>query len=499
MAYTQIHAIKATLGKAVAYITNGQKTEEKVLVSSYGCGPETATFDFAATLSKAGDHNPNLGYHLIQSFYPGEVTFSEAHKIGNELAERLLGGKYAYVVSTHIDKNHVHNHIIFCSANFVDYGKFNSCKKTNYLIRRISDELCVEHGLSVIIPSQKKGQKYIEWQSNKIGVSIRETLKKDIDSCIKASNSYLMFLSLMRANGYEIKGESFGEYSLKYIAFKPQGGKQFFRGCDRTFGPGYTKEAIVERIEEAAKHVQKAESVTFSSIPTKSHHLKEPQKAITLEELLKRKAKTLTSWKDMKLIDTNTDRMRSSPALMDWAKRQNLQTLAHAYANMDSLSSFREEISGKKAALSSMKEALADMEKRKIPAAEIAHTAKVCKENMRYEVAMQKSKDPDRYYREHAEKLTLYRSAKHILETKYGFKVDTLDFDQIQEKFSIMQAKIDSLQEGIQNITEEIKDYEEVLLALEEYLGVNEKKPETEKGSQEQAKTFRQKRKDMHL
>ena len=113
MAYTKIHAIKATVDKAIDYICNPEKTDEKMFVSSYACSPETAAYDFKYTLDHCRENSPNKAYHLIQAFAPGEVGFEEAHRIGKELADKLLEGKFSYVVTTHIDKGHVHNHIIF--------------------------------------------------------------------------------------------------------------------------------------------------------------------------------------------------------------------------------------------------------------------------------------------------------------------------------------------------------------------------------------------------
>ena len=126
MAYTKIHAITATVSKAVDYICNPAKTDEGILISSYGCSPETAAYDFKFALSKTSQSDPNKTYHLIQSFLPGEVSYKEAHQIGVELADRLLEGKYSNVVSTHIDKGHVHNHVIFCAADNTKAHKFIS-------------------------------------------------------------------------------------------------------------------------------------------------------------------------------------------------------------------------------------------------------------------------------------------------------------------------------------------------------------------------------------
>lgn len=113
MAYTKIHAIKATVDKAIEYICNPDKTDKQIYVSSYACAPETAAIDFKYTLDHCRENSPNKAYHLIQAFAPGEVGYEEAHRIGKELADKVLDGKYSYVVTTHIDNGHIHNHIIF--------------------------------------------------------------------------------------------------------------------------------------------------------------------------------------------------------------------------------------------------------------------------------------------------------------------------------------------------------------------------------------------------
>lgn len=156
MAVTKIHPIKTTLNKAIDYICNPDKTDNQILISSYGCSYQTADIEFGFTLSKARDKGDNLGHHLIQSFAPGEVSYEEAHRIGKELADKVLGGKYEYVLTTHIDKGHIHNHIIFCAVDFATHRKYVSNKKSYYQIRNESDRLCKEHGLSVVTPGQER-------------------------------------------------------------------------------------------------------------------------------------------------------------------------------------------------------------------------------------------------------------------------------------------------------------------------------------------------------
>ena len=177
MAYTKIHAIKATVDKAIEYICNPDKTDEQIYVSSYACAPETAAIDFKYTLDHCRENSPNKAYHLIQAFAPGEVGYEEAHHIGKELADKVLEGKYSYVVTTHIDKGHIHNHIIFCAADNIEYNKYHDCTQTYHRIRHLSDELCKEHNLSVIIPGGERGKKYKEWQTDQNGSTWKTQLR----------------------------------------------------------------------------------------------------------------------------------------------------------------------------------------------------------------------------------------------------------------------------------------------------------------------------------
>ena len=154
MAYTKIHAIKATVDKAIDYICNPDKTDEQIYVSSYACAPETAAIDFKYTLDHCRENSPNKAYHLIQAFAPGEVSYEEAHRIGKELAGKVLEGKYSYVLTTHIDKGHIHNHIIFCAADNIEHNKYHDCKQSYYHIRKLSDELIDTTKLNVASVSE---------------------------------------------------------------------------------------------------------------------------------------------------------------------------------------------------------------------------------------------------------------------------------------------------------------------------------------------------------
>ena len=194
MAYIKIFPIKVTDKKALDYITNPDKTDEKLLVSSFGCSPETADLEFAMTREMAKkngmDKGDNLAFHLIQSFKPGEVDAETAHRLGQQFADEVLKGKYEYVISTHVDKNHIHNHIIFNAANFVDHHKYVSNKRSYHKICRISNRICHENGLATSMPTGEKSKSYKENMEYHRGTSWKAKLRVAVDKAIWSSINY---------------------------------------------------------------------------------------------------------------------------------------------------------------------------------------------------------------------------------------------------------------------------------------------------------------------
>ena len=244
MAVTKIKPIRGTVNKAIAYIIDPKKTDDELLVSSFGCAAsESAAKEFEWTRNLAAQQGAQIpkviARHLIQSFDVGEVSPEVAHEIGKQFADEWLKGKYEYVIATHIDKGHCHNHIIFNAVNFVDYHSYRSNKRTYRELRLLSDEICKEHGLSVIPPSQNKGMDYKEYTEAKKGTSWKQKLKQTIDRLVITAKDYDEFLKLMQEAGYEIK-------TGKYISFRAAGQERFTRA--KTIGENYTEERIKERI-----------------------------------------------------------------------------------------------------------------------------------------------------------------------------------------------------------------------------------------------------------
>ena len=245
MAVTKIKPIRGTVNKALAYILDPKKTDDALYVSSYGCAANDAAakeFEWTRNLAvQQGMQMPKvIARHLIQSFDVGEVTPEQAHEIGKQFADEWLKGKYEYVIATHIDKGHCHNHIIFNAVNYVDFHAYRSNKQTYRQMRQLSDEICKEHGLSVIPPSQSKGMSYKEYTEAKRGTSWKQKLKQTIDRCVITAKDYDEFLKMMQDAGYEIK-------TGKYISFRAEGQERFTRA--KTIGENYTEERIKERIQ----------------------------------------------------------------------------------------------------------------------------------------------------------------------------------------------------------------------------------------------------------
>ena len=251
MAVTKNHPINSTLKKAIEYICNPDKTDGTLLVDSYGCTPETADIEFAWTHKKTNEKSAHLARHLIQSFASGETTPEQAHEIGKRLADEILGGRYEYIISTHTDRDHIHNHIIFNDVSFVDYRHSHINKKWYYETRKVSDRLCEEYGLSVIPQNENKGKSYIEYTAAKQGTSYKAQLKADIDKTISRSTDFEDFLLRMEIANYEVKRG-------KYISFRVKGKERFTRG--KTLGARYTEDSIRQRIEKNRTRRPRTES-----------------------------------------------------------------------------------------------------------------------------------------------------------------------------------------------------------------------------------------------
>ena len=233
-----------SLQDALDYAANRDKTEQSCFESSYACTLETAFADMRQTKEQWNKPGGVQGYHLVQSFAADEVTPELAHRIAKELADRVLGGRYEYVIGTHLNTGHIHSHIVWNSVSCVDGKKYRSNYKSYVTeIRAVSDKLCQKYRLSVIDTenSNHVAKPYAEWLAEKNNQPTwRTAIRQDVDEAIQQSLTWRQFLSAMERKGYEVR------MGRKYPVLRPSGKERFVRF--KTLGKRYTPEAIQTRI-----------------------------------------------------------------------------------------------------------------------------------------------------------------------------------------------------------------------------------------------------------
>jgi len=425
MAVTKIKPIKSTLSKALDYIQNPEKTDGKMLVSSFGCSYETADIEFEYTLSQTLDKGSNLAHHLIQSFEPGETTPEQAHEIGRQLADAVTKGQHEYVLTTHIDKGHIHNHIIFCAANFVDHHKYNSNKRTYYGIRNMSDKLCREHGLSVVVAGKgSKGKSYAEYQAEKTGTSWKGKLKIAVDALIPQVSDFEEILQRLEAAGYEIKRG-------KYISCRALGQERFTRL--KTLGADYTEEAITERI--SGKRIRAAKAPRAE------------KKGVSL------------------LIDIeNSIKAQESRGYEQWAKIHNLKQAAktlnflteHQIEQYSDLVNRIEEVT---AASEQTSDALKSMEKRLADMALLIKNITTYQKTKPAYDAYRKAKNKEQYRTAHEGSIILHEAAAKALKGA-GISGKLPNVTALQAEYGKLQEQREVLYADYGKLKKQVGEYD---------------------------------------
>ena len=235
-----------SLREAVDYALNWDKTEQDLFESAIGCTLETAFADMCRVKKMWHKEGGVQGFHLVQSFAPGEGTPEQAHQIGLELAENLLDGRFQAVIATHLNTGHLHNHIVWNSVSMVDGKKYRSNAKTYITqVRRISDELCRKYGLSVIQTqnSEKVARPYVQWLAEQNGKPTWKTLiRQDVDAAALVAFTWTQFVRELEKKGYTFR------FDRKYATLCPPGRDRPVRF--KTLGEDYTPDAIQKRILE---------------------------------------------------------------------------------------------------------------------------------------------------------------------------------------------------------------------------------------------------------
>ena len=433
MAITKIHPIKSTLNLAIEYIVNGDKTDEQILVSTHKCHESTAHTQFLRTRNDAGTKGTVLARHLIQSFLPGETTPEIAHQIGMELCKKILKDEYEFVLSTHIDKGHIHNHIIFNNVNMVTSRCYQSNKKSYHQIHCQSDKLCKENNLFVIdefYESYKKkyktnGKSWYENEQAKRGASWKSRLQFDIDRMINQSKNWNEFLKKMADLGYEIK---YG----KHIAFKPKDKPRFTRA--KTIGEDYTEERLKERISERV--------------------------SIKTPAVKKRIGR---------VIDMNTSmKVKESKGYEYWATKHNLNTMAESVIflreqgikSVKQLDEYIQKAADERQNLQDKIKAI-DKEIQKLSATmEQVHTVKKYRE---YYKEYKASPSDKAFFKEYKAQITLYENALSELKKSYSKLPNSKDIlaelDKFQEKKNTLMQEYSSTKSTMDELYQIRKNY----------------------------------------
>lgn len=242
LATTKIWPVKGRLDHLINYVLNPSKTEQQFFATGVNCTPTSAIAEMNAAKQLFGKTDGTVAFHAYQSFAPGEATPEIAHEIGTRLARDLWGDRFQIVVTTHLDKGHIHNHIAINSVGFIDGLRFHSDAKLYRSMRQRSDALCTEYGLSVIVnPKPGKAKHYGEWNAEREGKPTwRAIVKQDVDEAVNKATTDKQFFANLRNIGYEVKRG-------KDISVRPPGKERFLR-LARNFGEEYTYEGIAARI-----------------------------------------------------------------------------------------------------------------------------------------------------------------------------------------------------------------------------------------------------------
>ena len=439
-------SLEQCLKERTDYAKNDEKTEAGEYVSSYECDPDTVDLEFEISKNQyevnTGRNSKEkdvIAYQIRQSFKPGEVTPEEANEIGYETAMRWTKGKHAFIVATHVDKAHIHNHIIYNSTTLDAQHKYQNFFLSSFALRRLSDLICLEHGLSVI-PEKKPG----EWQK-RTTYPKKETKRDDIRKLIdlifekKRPNSIDEFLRALEDNGYEVKWG-------KYISAKGKEQKNFLRL--RSLGKGYTEKDIEKRI--AGEEIE--------DVPVGSN------KAASVKTIKEKAEQKL----DVVLDIQNIIAKNKGPGYEQWTKRHNIKAISktliflseRGLESYKKLSVVAEEASERFDTITSRQK---EIEKRMSEIKELRQHIFNFSKSRKFYAEYKAKKYDERFFEEHRGPLTLYKAAKEAFK-KYDGPIPTIreldaEFQKLlQEKrqlyseYKIARAEMQELLTAKQNV-----------------------------------------------
>lgn len=423
--------VSACLKERVEYAKNGEKTEQGRFVSSYECNPETADQEFLLSRSvykrkTARQYKGDvIAYQLRQSFKPGEITPEEANQIGYETAMRFTKGKHAFIVCTHTDRPHIHNHIIFNSVNLDADRKFNNSWLSYIGLRTLSDIICLEHGMSVIVPrkfaEQDRGSRYHN-------VSFRQMLREKIDDIMNnRPDSFEKFLDKLHEQGYEIKRG-------KHTAVKGKDQKRFIR-LD-SLGEGYTEEKLRRELDGEPHESEEKES---SKTPKKKRDF---EYLIDIQEKIRQgKGKGYEYWAK----NFNTKQVAATVIFL---QRNEVTSYGLLQERAESSAKKFHKISEK---IKGCEERLDEITEMKKAIINFAKTKNVFD-------SYHKSGYSKKFFEGHRAEIMLYKSAKDVFKKYRGKKLPKVK--ELSDEFGRILSEKRKLYEEYKTAKKEMMDYQ---------------------------------------
>lgn len=446
-------SVGSAISSIIDYVENPQKTDNGNLITSYECDSRTADAEFTfakrqykAITGRTQDRDV-IAYHFRQSFRPGEVTPEEANRIGVEFAQRFLKDNNAFIVCTHIDRKHVHNHVIWNSTNLSCDRKFRNFWGSTKAVRLLSDTICVEHGLSIVENPKRHGKSYNKWLDAQGQPSHRDLLRTVIDGALAQKPGDLdMLLQLLRDAGYEVKRG-------KNISLKGKGQERFIRLS--SLGEGYTEADLLAVLTGKNKHR-----------PQQKKSSKQPPEVSLLIDI------------DAKL------RAGKSGGYKQWASVFNAKQMAHTMnylrehdlMDVDTLKEKTEAATARFNTLSAqIKSAETRMAEIAVLKTQIANYAKTREVFAAYKASGYSQK----YLAEHEGDILLHRAAKKAFNELGVKKLPTIK--SLQEEYAQLLAEKKAAYADYKKAREEMRELLTVQNNVSHILGIDEQNVEKEK------------------
>jgi hypothetical protein len=429
---------RQSIAARLDYIMNPKKTDSGILVSTYACSHETAADEFMLFRQEYQQNtgrtqeNEVIAYHVRQAFKAGEITPEEANEIGKELASRMTNDQFAYVVATHIDKHHIHNHIIICSTDLDGQHKYRDVKQSANDLAQISDSLCREHGLSVIQNPQDKTVTYDKWQGNQRKISYRDELRMIIDAALRMQpDGFDALMQLLQDAGCCIKRGA-------HISIKPPEGKRYIR-LD-TLGPEYEEASLRRTLAHDHVHIPKIPRGDFTESQIK--------RLIDIEAKLRAgKGKGYQVWAERNNIDAKAQ-------MIIFLKEHQISSLEELNEQIQELTDQRDSL---KASLREKQNRMKEINRQRQAIRDYGRTKEVYTQ-------YRESGWSVKFYQEHRQEIEDHRNAQAVYSSHDGKmptqKKLTAEYDSLKEKKENDQTALDKLKPKLTDLKHIRYNYE---------------------------------------